>query len=109
MENILINHVAKCSCGAITVTDDKENYSMSIETFEKIRPQLYISFDAAEFGKYENCNHCVNHWGIDLCACGSGETPEKCDNELSMCGTPFQTLGKIQPGIIEIIGKRGFV
>ena len=24
------------------------------------------------------CNHCINHWGIDLCDCGSGEKPGEC-------------------------------
>lgn len=42
------------------------------------------------------CDHCVNKWGIDLCGCGSGETPEKCDGGFNECGSPMQTLGEIQ-------------
>ena len=45
------------------------------------------------------CNHCVNNWGLDLCACGSGETPEECDGEFEECGRPMQNLDLNQPHV----------
>lgn len=86
----------KCQCGAVTVEAELEggsvqSYSMTEETLNEtigneaiapvLREEVYVS-----------CNHCVNNWGVDLCACGSGEKPDECDNELEMCGTPMQTL-----------------
>jgi len=41
-----------------------------------------------------NCNYCVNHWGIDLCGCGSGEKVGECDNDFQEClnNIPMQSL-----------------
>ena len=39
-------------------------------------------------------NHCVNHYGLDLCACGSGESPEECTAGFDECGNPYETLGE---------------
>ena len=63
-------------------------YSMKSETFKEvfgfeILPSMFV-----------NCNHCINHWGIDLCACGSGEDFDKCEEGHSMCGKPMQVIGK---------------
>lgn len=98
-----VEHIMYCECGAITITVDGENYSMSAETAEK----LGIQWENSQ--KLCNCDHCVNHWGIDLCACGSGETPEECTEGFQDCGVPYQTLGEVNPSIIDIIQKRGFV
>jgi hypothetical protein len=68
----------KCSCGAITVTLEDGEYSMTSETFDKTFPNHY-SGDVEE--GYCNCNHCVNHWGIDLCGCGCGEPFGECQEE----------------------------
>jgi hypothetical protein len=77
----------KCECGAITVSIDGIDYSMRPATFKKT------------FGKTPprkatlyNCNHCVNHWGTDLCGCGSGRKFGKCDMHLSECRTPMQSI-----------------
>jgi len=35
------------------------------------------------------CNACVNHWATDMCACGSGLPPEKCDGDFEECGKPY--------------------
>ncbi len=98
---------ARCSCGAVTIMniDDQPEFqfSMSAETFEKDFQHLALHW----LQTYCHCNHCVNHWGIDLCACGSGETPEECTEELDMCGTPYQEAFEHTPDLREIMLKRG--
>jgi hypothetical protein len=85
----------KCSCGAITVMseDNKDGYNVSMnETdFKKHFPDLEI-----ESGEWGSCNYCVNHWGIDLCGCGSGEKVGECQNEFDECrsNVPAQYLNK---------------
>lgn len=80
----------KCACGAITVIDeDGTDYSMPEETFMELFPYQEIT------GSYCNCNYCVNHWGIDLCGCGSGEKVGECTNGYEECKNhiPAQELG----------------
>ena len=67
-----IVHAAVCECGAVTF-----DFSSLVERFG---------------GTYFMCNHCVNHWGLDLCACASGEPPETCDNGFPECGNPGQRI-----------------
>jgi len=87
--------IALCACGAISVTIDGQTYSMTKETYVRHFGEPPEEFDF----NYCNCNHCVNHWGIDLCACGSGETPEECQEGFEMCGTPLQSIdgGVVKP------------
>ena len=78
--------LALCDCGAVTVEIDGKEYSMSTKTFNerygiKIQPHTYKS-----------CNYCINHWGVDLCACGSGLPYDKCDEGDEMCGQPMQVI-----------------
>lgn len=84
-------YAKRCSCGAITVHADKENWSMTIEDFIIKFPDLKL-----EKEEYGNCNYCVNHWGIDLCGCGSGEKVGECEGEFNECinHIPAQTLWK---------------
>ena len=77
----------KCECGAVTVEDDNQSWSMSQSDFNTHFPDSEP--DLTVF----SCNYCVNHWGIDLCACGSGENYQSCDGGFLECGTPSQTLG----------------
>jgi len=85
-----VKDTAKCNCGAITVyMDNGSDVSM--------RPKLYRTTFPERKGKhmtlnkFYQCNHCVNHWGIDLCNCGSGKHPDKC------CKIPAQELGIKKP------------
>jgi hypothetical protein len=48
-------------------------------------------------GEYANCNYCVNHWGIDLCACGSGEHYTKCNEALRLLNTKVGEVEDSQP------------
>ena len=93
-----IELIQKCSCGALTVEIDGESYSMSSETFDKKFPNLY-SGDYKE--EYYTCNHCVNHWGIDICGCGSGNPFEECEDGFPECGTPSQS---IEDGVASVKG-----
>jgi hypothetical protein len=83
----------KCTCGAITVFDNStsESWSMRPSVFDRVLRGRY------RFSWLNNsycCNHCVNHWGIDLCNCGSGEKTGKCKGGLDDCesNTPAQVL-----------------
>lgn len=70
-----VEYIQECLCGAITVYfPDGTSNSMSRATFGT----LHIEGEWA-LTKACNCNHCVNHWGIDLCLCGSGLPVGKCD------------------------------
>lgn len=79
-------YVVACQCGAITITTVDGEYSMSPKTFLK-----RYGFEIQNT-LYSNCNHCVNHWGIDLCACGSGKPVDECDEGHDVCGTPIQSI-----------------
>lgn len=70
----------KCQCGAITVDGDDFSNSMTEATFQREFPNVPIRQQV-----YCNCNHCVNHWGIDLCGCGSGEPVGQCDGDFEHC------------------------
>lgn len=69
-------NVIRCDCGAVTISDNLYSNSMFYSTFRNEYPDLIL-------GQLTDlhCDHCVNHWGIDLCICGSGIVPDKCCNE----------------------------
>ena len=89
-----IEYLAKCKCGALTATIGGKDYSMRPETFRKIFGVDRVPNADNAGSPYYSCNHCVNHWGVDLCACGSGKSPEKCKEGFSMCGKPMQVIGR---------------
>lgn len=84
----------KCQCGALTVSIDGKEYSVGADQREQFLPGL----DLRKLHRFHKdtyaCNHCVNHSGLDLCACGSGEPYQKCQNGFAECGTPAQVLGE---------------
>lgn len=63
----------RCVCGAVTVSADGEDFSYPYKEFKELYPDLKLDKE-----KYSNCNYCVNHWGSDLCKCGSGKKVGKC-------------------------------
>ena len=94
--------ITRCDCGAITVeTESGDSYSVLDENFEKFFPSAGVprdasgalAFDCDAYPTMYCCNHCVNHYGLDLCACGSGEAPNDCENGYAECGRPMQMLG----------------
>jgi len=80
-----ITDVYKCSgCNAVTIegiSDEGEQFSNSMklkafrENFKGIRIKRTLA----------SCNYCVNHWGVDLCGCGSGQKVGKCKNDYYEC------------------------
>ena len=40
------------------------------------------------------CRILVNHYGLDLCGCGSGNPFGKCDEYLPECSIPMQSVGE---------------
>ena len=83
-----------CACGAVTLfTANGESYSCSLKNRKQYLPDL----DLRMLHKLQDsycCDHCVNHYGMDLCACGSGAEVGQCDNAFSECGRPAQMLGR---------------
>ena len=86
-----ITEVQPCNCGAVTLYfESGDNNSLSPEN----APNLGIKIPKPTLETSIHCNHCINHYGLDLCACGSGESPKDCDGGFSECGKPYQTIGK---------------
>lgn len=93
----IITDYQKCNCGAITLYfDNGASTSMYQDTFDKMDIDLS---EANEIQMSYCCNHCVNHWGIDLCECGSGERVGECDcgsdKPHDQFGVPFDSFSKI--------------
>ena len=84
----------QCSCGAVTVYGDGWENSMFKATFDEKYPDLEL-----DEGSYGGCNHCINHWGIDICGCGSGEPAGECANKFEACvkGHPYQLEAQPAP------------
>jgi hypothetical protein len=82
--------ICKCEgCGAITVDIGGNQYSMTPETYRK-------KFDVVRVPRIKqrvgSCDWCVNHYGLELCACGSGKRYKKCREGYSVCGKPMQDI-----------------
>jgi len=76
-----MSYAKRCICGAVTVEISGEDISMTYKDFKENYPDVKL-----EKGKYSNCNYCVNHWGLDLCLCGSGKKKGKCS-----CGSKISS------------------
>jgi hypothetical protein len=77
----------RCQCGAVTVELEGESYSMPLKEYRRLFAGQLVPQKTAC-----NCNYCVNHWGIDLCGCGSGHKFGRCGNRLSECGRRAQDM-----------------
>jgi len=89
-----IEHAMVCSCGAVTITVGGKNYSMSEDTWKADGQQDPQLLDAQQVW---GCDHCVNRWGIDICACGSGERPDECAEGFEDCGQATYQIGEPLP------------
>jgi uncharacterized protein YchJ len=87
--------LAPCQCGAVTVYGDDWETSIKEENLKLFFPNE--TFKRRET-TYCNCNHCVNHWGADLCECGSGEEPQECCGGAAMQQpeTPFKPVMRLR-------------
>jgi len=64
---------SKCKCGAITFYADNRSEAYSV--FLKNRKKFFPDADLRTLKRLPEsfcCDHCVNHYGVDLCDCGSG-------------------------------------
>lgn len=93
---MIIKSYTKCQCGAITLeVDNGYEYSCNQKNLKKFFPQIDLRRKSVI--RYQDtycCDYCVNHYGLDLCGCGSGELFGKCDNNLEECKQPMQSLGE---------------
>jgi hypothetical protein len=65
-----------CECGAVTLFfENGENNSVKRSNLKKFGLTLR---GAKKIQDYYCCNHCTNHYGLDICECGSGKAPKKC-------------------------------
>jgi hypothetical protein len=88
-----ITGYSKCICGAITLIVNGTPYSVRQSHLKRFFPQI----DLRTITRYPEtfcCDHCVNHYGLDLCGCGSGVPFGHCDNGLAECRKPMQSLGE---------------
>lgn len=90
---MILKGYSKCDCGAITVYTDERSYSCYQKNLKKFFPNI----DLRKLEQYPQsfcCDHCVNHYGLDLCGCGSGNPFGKCDEYLPECSIPMQSVGE---------------
>lgn len=109
-----IEHMAICSCGAVTLTLQEDEAMLSVmqsfngnrkdkeiclprELADEVLPTKDLIFDSQCYA----CNHCGNGWGVDLCACGSGEKFWECEEGHDICGQPAQFMPGLHPNIIR--------
>lgn len=97
----VIKTASRCTCGAITVTINGIDYSMPRISFNK----RFNARGRHVMNVTQGCNYCINHWGINLCACGSGDMFWTCREGLSECGKPMQSL---EEGYNHVAAKDGW-
>lgn len=98
MNEVEIVSYSVCRCGAITLyTADGATYCCkrrNLRQFVNIDLRKLKRFQGSSLLTTVCCDHCVNHYGLDLCACGSGEPTHKCKGGSDVCGKPMQILGE---------------
>lgn len=82
---------SKCTCGALTVYTDQGAYSCYWRNRKKHFPKLDLR-KLVRLPETFACDHCCNHYGLDLCGCGSGNLFGHCDLGLDECDKPMQKL-----------------
>lgn len=90
-----------CVCGATTIFDERgasystKNTALLPARYKNLR-RLQDSYC---------CDYCVNHYGLELCGCGSGELFGECENGLPECAMPMQVL----EGYDHVVGKASWM
>lgn len=95
-----------CQCGAVTLvgydveTDEHAEVSCAAENLEQLTgfslEDIQTKSLLNTLDSYFQCNHCANHWGLDLCACGSGQPAGECDEHTDECGAPYQSVDEFR-------------
>lgn len=97
----IVNHT-HCNCGAVTLFFDNGEHNSIKRSHMKAHGITLRG--SKNIGHYYNCNHCVNHYGLDICECGSGKVLEKCCK-----GGARETLGEsVESSVASIQRKGGF-
>lgn len=96
-KSLKIKFMQKCKCGAVTIRfNNGASNSMRQDIFEQLNLDTR---DAERLPDSYCCDHCVNHWGIDVCECGSGEPIGECEcgsqNAHDTLGVKFDSIGAI--------------
>jgi hypothetical protein len=93
-----ITNLGLCKCGAYSFQIDnnkKATYSIHKDNMILLPREIAIDivyYDKTQITEYSSCNHCDNNWGLDLCACGSGEPYNTCEERLDECDQPMQSI-----------------
>lgn len=91
----MFTEYSRCACGAITVISDTgEQYAVASHLRRKFLPDIDLRKLRRHPVVTSCCDHCVNHYGLELCGCGSGYLFGKCPNDLPECAKPMQKLGE---------------
>ena len=89
-----IENYSLCECGAVTLYTDEGVYSVMRKNLKNFLPNLDLrTLKGKRLQETYCCNHCTNHYGLDLCGCGSGELFGECENGLEECAIPMQVIG----------------
>ena len=83
----------KCSCGAYGIDDGTKEIKWA-ENLQEFNKYTKLNLKESNFKNAETCymcDYCVNHWGMDLCKCGSGKKIHECECK---CNLPAQTYKK---------------
>lgn len=108
MTNEIISY-SRCKCGAITIYfKNGAANSMRHSTFKKIKKEYGIDLRKLQrLPKSYCCDHCVNHYGIDVCECGSGCKVGKCpcgsNKAHDEFGVKFDSIGAITKGFTMLL------
>ena len=90
-----ISGISLCKCGAVIMSRQYENYFCHSGRLSLVFPlelaERIGEIAATLIPEFNTCNHCVNHYGLDLCGCGSGQAFGNCENEYDECCMPHQT------------------
>lgn len=99
LNELEINSVSKCKCGALTVYFDNGEYnSMRPSTFKKVFNKSVPKLEITTYC----CNHCINGYGIDLCHCGSRKKVGFCHCDSN---EPREEIGEAVVLSINLCGK----
>lgn len=96
-----IKEISKCSCGALLVDfNDGRSYNMKPKTFRQYFGVKRVPRAQNASHPFGCCDYCVNGYGVEICACGSGEPYQKCKGGFDVCGKPMQVIG----GRTKVVG-----